>query len=152
MQGFLHAYFGKGVGKTTRSVGLAVRASGAGKRVFFFQFLKDGSSSEIEAFKNIKNIDYDCTGTLGFIFDRAPSEEEMILAKNGIEKCAKALEMDYDLVIADELLNALSLGLVEEAEVLEMISKRGPVEVVITGRKCPTPYWNYVITPQSSKW
>ena len=49
MAGLIHLYCGDGKGKTTAAVGLAVRASGAGKRVIFTQFFKDGSSSEVEA-------------------------------------------------------------------------------------------------------
>lgn len=44
----LHIYTGYGKGKTTAAVGLAVRGAGAGMNVFFMQFLKNGSSSEIK--------------------------------------------------------------------------------------------------------
>jgi len=138
MDYFVHAYYGNGVGKTTRTVGLAVRAAGAGKKVMFFQFLKDGSSSEVNVLRNLPNIDYECTGTFGFIFDRDPTEEEIDLASRGIERCLWATGEGYDLIIADEALNALTLGLLREEDIARLISKkeRG-VELVLTGRTCP---------------
>ena len=42
----IHIYTGSGKGKTTASVGLAVRAAGSGMRVYFFQFLKNGTSCD----------------------------------------------------------------------------------------------------------
>ena len=56
MAGLIHLYCGDGKGKTSAAVGLAVRASGAGKRVIFTQFFKDGSSSEIESLKRLPGI------------------------------------------------------------------------------------------------
>ena len=40
--GLIHICYGQGVGKSTRSVGLAVRAAASGMRVFFVQFMKSG--------------------------------------------------------------------------------------------------------------
>ncbi len=42
----VHIYYGDGKGKTTAAVGLAVRASGNGKKVLFTQFLKSDISGE----------------------------------------------------------------------------------------------------------
>ena len=50
-QGLLHLYWGDGKGKTTASVGLCVRALGAGERVYFTQFLKGGDSAELESLR-----------------------------------------------------------------------------------------------------
>ena len=60
MRGFAHLYCGDGKGKTTAAVGLSVRASGAGKSVLFTQFLKDGSSSELNVLRALPNVKVLC--------------------------------------------------------------------------------------------
>lgn len=49
MKGYIHVYTGNGKGKTTAALGLALRAAGAGKKVYFAQFVKGKIYSEIEA-------------------------------------------------------------------------------------------------------
>ena len=49
--GLVHLYCGDGKGKTTASIGLAVRCAGAGGRVIFTQFFKDGTSSELRTWR-----------------------------------------------------------------------------------------------------
>ena len=67
MQGMIHLYCGDGKGKTTAAVGLSVRAAGAGKRVLFAQFLKDGSSSELNILRALQNVEVACcTQNFGF--------------------------------------------------------------------------------------
>ncbi len=57
MKGYIHVYTGNGKGKTTASLGLAVRALGAGKKVFIGQFAKSKRYSELETIhKLLKNI------------------------------------------------------------------------------------------------
>lgn len=60
MQGLIHLYCGDGKGKTTAAVGLSVRASGAGKSVLLTQFLKDGSSSELNVLRALPNVKVLC--------------------------------------------------------------------------------------------
>ncbi len=52
----IQVYTGNGKGKTTAAFGLALRASGAGLKVYIGQFAKGRSYSEIKALKKIKNI------------------------------------------------------------------------------------------------
>ena len=54
--GLVHIYTGDGKGKTTASVGLAVRAAGCGIPVLFVQFLKNLPSGELESFQRIGGI------------------------------------------------------------------------------------------------
>ena len=68
-KGCLHIYCGDGKGKTTASVGLAVRAAGYGLKVLFCQCMKDGSSGEVEMLKKL-GIDYCCcTEKFGFFLE-----------------------------------------------------------------------------------
>jgi cob(I)alamin adenosyltransferase len=48
MRGFLQVYTGDGKGKTTAALGLALRAAGAGLKVFISQFAKGAEDSEIK--------------------------------------------------------------------------------------------------------
>ena len=49
MKGYVHVYTGNGKGKTTAAIGLAIRAAGAGMRVFIAQFVKGMHYSELDA-------------------------------------------------------------------------------------------------------
>ena len=67
MAGLIHIYCGDGKGKTTAAIGLAIRAAGAGRKVLFAQFLKDGSSSELKILRNLENIEVlTCETRYGF--------------------------------------------------------------------------------------
>jgi cob(I)alamin adenosyltransferase len=55
-KGLVQVYTGSGKGKTTAALGLALRASGAGVKVYIQQFIKNGAYSEIRALSRIKNI------------------------------------------------------------------------------------------------
>ena len=57
MNNKLHVYTGNGKGKTTAAMGLAVRSAGHGRRVLIAQFLKDGRSGELNAFKMLPNVE-----------------------------------------------------------------------------------------------
>ena len=46
-RGLVHLYVGDGKGKSTAAAGLALRALGGGKTVYFCQFLKGGTSGEL---------------------------------------------------------------------------------------------------------
>ena len=70
--GRIHLYYGQGVGKTTRTVGLAVRAAGRNLQVAFIQFMKSGASGEVAILKQIPNIRYQCPGKHPFIMSGGP--------------------------------------------------------------------------------
>ena len=56
MKGYIQVYTGNGKGKTTAALGLAIRAAGAGLKVFIAQFIKMGEYSEIKALKRFEDL------------------------------------------------------------------------------------------------
>ncbi len=136
MKGYIHVYTGEGKGKTTAALGLALRASGAGLKVFFGQFIKKGNFSEIKILETrFPEITVKQYGRGGFI-KAQPSPEDVRAAERGLADLRKAmLSSQYDLVIADELNVAVSVGLLNIDDLIRLIdAKPGQVELVITGR------------------
>lgn len=135
-QGFVQVYTGNGKGKTTAALGLALRAYGAGKKIFIGQFIKGKHYSELESIeKNLKEIIVKQYGLDCFIVNE-PEEKDYIAANNGLDEMRKIIESgEYDLVIMDELNIALYYKLFDINKVLEIIKhKPKHVEIVITGR------------------
>ena len=77
MAGLIHIYCGDGKGKTSAAVGLALRAAGAGMKVLFVQFLKDGSSSELPMLQRLGIETACCSGHHKFVFQMTEEEREM---------------------------------------------------------------------------
>jgi len=138
-RGYLQVYTGNGKGKTTAALGLAIRAMGAGFKVFLGQFLKSGDYSEIKALRLFGNqIEIHQFGKGCFVRGN-PSEEDHRLARKGWELCCRALFSGrFELLIFDELNLAIHFGLLPLEEVLEVLARKPlEAEVVITGRYAP---------------
>lgn len=141
MPGLVHIYCGDGKGKTTASVGLAVRAAGAGKRVLFIQFYKDGSSSEIGVLKSIPGITVRvCPTKYGFYKRMTPEQRAQAAADyTSLLRGALAEAENADLLILDESISACNHGSIPEAELIGFLKNRhSGLEVVLTGR-APSP-------------
>lgn len=137
--GYVHCYTGDGKGKTTAALGLAVRAAGAGKRVFIAHFVKGMRYHEHKTLESLANlITYRLYGRSCFI-DRQPEEEDIRLAGEGFADCQRQIHSGlYDVVILDEITVALYFGLIDLDELLEVIRTRPrQMEMVLTGRGAP---------------
>ena len=137
--GLVHIYCGNGKGKTTASVGAAVRAAGNGKTVLIKRFLKNDHSGEVEALKQIPGITVlPCTRQCGFSWKMKQEEKEEAKEYYGkeLEKAWKmALDQEIDMLVLDEAVGACTLGFIEEERLLELIgSKPEKLEVILTGR------------------
>ena len=141
MTGLIHLYCGEGKGKTTAAVGLAVRASGAGKQVFFTQFFKDGSSSEVKRLRELPGVKTMHAQTVKGFY-RSMTPEQRAKAREdytALFRQVTAASEKADLLILDEIVSACNRGVVPEALVTDFLrSKPSGLEVVLTGRN-PAP-------------
>jgi len=136
MKGYIQVYTGNGKGKTTAALGLAIRAAGAGLKVFIAQFIKMGDYSEIKALKRFNDlITLEQFGTGRFIKDK-PSASDIEAARKGLNKIKAVFASNHhDVVIMEEANVAAKLGLLSVEDILEiMVEKPKDVELVITGR------------------
>jgi cob(I)alamin adenosyltransferase len=137
--GRVHVYTGNGKGKTTAALGLALRAAGAGIRVYIAQFAKGRPSSELKTLaKHGDMIVLKQFGRDTFIVGQ-PSVEDSAAARRGFDEVARVIsEGRYGLVVLDEGNIALYYGMIDLRELLALLRKRpSHVEVVITGRNAP---------------
>ena len=139
MRGCVHIYCGDGKGKTSSAVGLAVRASGRGKKVLIVRFLKTEDSGEVEVLRKIPGITVTpCDRTFGFVF-RMNEEQKCEAGAYFQSRCETAVktavEDGVDLLVLDEILASCNYGMVREDDVAEFLRNRpAEMEVVLTGR------------------
>lgn len=140
-KGFVQVYTGNGKGKTTASMGLVLRALGAGFTVCFCQFVKKGNYSEIKALNQLAETAF--PGKLAVhqfgIIRKVTSpftDEDKTAAEEGMRTAEKLIASGtYNLIILDELNIALHYKLVSKKDVLKlMVDKPSSLELVITGR------------------
>ena len=139
MRGCVHIYCGDGKGKTSSAVGLAVRASGRGKKVLIVRFLKTEDSGEVEVLRKIPGITVTpCDRTFGFVFrmNEEQKREAGAYFQSRFETAVKtAVEDGVDLLVLDEILASCNYGMVREDDVAEFLRNRpAEMEVVLTGR------------------
>ena len=157
----LQVYTGNGKGKTTAAVGLAIRALGAGRRVYIMQFMKGLAYSEQKVLRQFApRLVLQTTGKPFFIAKEGmlsaeqrrqwgedvvvfpegrPPEDYRKLLQDGFAEASEAiLSGSYGLAVLDELNVALFFGLLERGRV-EALLDRIPemTELVLTGRNAP---------------
>ena len=138
MKGCIQVYTGDGKGKTTAALGLALRAAGAGFKVFIAQFAKGREFSELKALERFSDVvTVKQYGRPGFIMDGRPGEEDIACARDGLSEAKSIIQSGgCHLAILDEANIAVYFGLFSVADLLDVIdTKPEHVELVITGRK-----------------
>lgn len=142
-KGLVLVITGHGKGKTTAALGLAIRACGHRMRVAIIQFMKgDLYTGEWDGVKRM-----DCPieliptgkGFCGIQGNPYPFKEHRKNAQEAIQLARKKIDSsEVDLLILDEINNALRLKLVDLRQVIEIIRRKPPLmHLVLTGREAP---------------
>jgi cob(I)alamin adenosyltransferase len=137
-KGFIQVYTGNGKGKTTASLGLALRAVGQGFNVLMIQFMKKGiNSGELKsALKSLPQLKIIAVGRKNFVDSKTPYPEDFQCAKRGWDLAKRSVESKkYNIIILDEINVAIKYGLIPLSDVLDLIkNKPENLELILTGR------------------
>jgi cob(I)alamin adenosyltransferase len=158
--GLVQAWWGDGKGKTTAALGMGFRAAGHGYRVHCLQFMKGGAASvedvrgEYRSIEQVDGFSYEHTGHYGWhgFADGTDDDDHAATARGGLERARELLDaagdadltaplpLDGDpedgvhLLILDEILYAANRGLIDPADVVDLVaSKPANLELVCTG-------------------
>lgn len=145
--GFTQVFWGNGKGKTTSALGSALRACGNNYKVHLVQFMKNGADSleqqipgEIKALERFDNFSYKRFGSDGWVIKK-PTENQIKSCKDALNYVKESLNSNnYDIIIADEILYAVQLGLLTEDEVIKLIDEKPKnKELILTGSHIAYP-------------
>ncbi len=143
--GLVQVFWGNGKGKTTSALGTALRACGNNFNVHLVQFMKNGAESleeeipgEIHALKKFSNFNHKRFGIDGWVVNK-PTKNQIKACKEALKHVKDVLNKPgTDILIADEILYAVQLGLLTEEEIIEIIeNKPKNVEIILTGSHKP---------------
>jgi len=142
-------YTGNGKGKTSASLGLLVRALGSRWNVAFIQFIKYWGVGEHIFLKDIQNLYEDqlhfYKGGKGFYNAGELSEKNIMpvqhkkAAKETFDESLRTVSSgEFNLVICDEINNAVNEGLLMKSDLKKLISKKHhSTSLCLTGRDFP---------------
>ncbi len=138
-EGLVIVYTGKGKGKTTAALGMALRAIGYNHKVCMIQFIKGSwHYGEMTSSKRLEP-EFELTavgkGFVGIMDDKSPIEDHKKIAQEALKIAQEKISSKkYDIIILDEINYALNLNLIELDDVLKIISdKPDSVNLVLTG-------------------
>lgn len=140
--GYIQVYTGNGKGKTTASLGLAMRALGRCWKVLIIMFTKGGDDyGELKAFRELapdiaNNLKIVQAGLDRIVYIDNQNEKDREEILKGWNLAKKAIENDeYQLIILDEANIAIDLGIIDVDEVVDVLkNKLDNMEIVLTGR------------------
>ena len=140
--GYIQVYTGDGKGKTTASLGLAMRALGRCWKVLIIMFTKGGDDyGELNCFMNLSpaikdNLKIIQAGLDRIVYKNNETEDDVKEIQKGWELAKKAIKNDeYQLIILDEAYIAIDMGILDVNEVVDVLkNKPEEMEIVLTGR------------------
>lgn len=140
--GYIQVYTGDGKGKTTASLGLAMRALGRCWKVLIIMFTKGGSNyGELNSFRELSpeisnNLKIMQAGLDRILYKNNQTEDDTNAIKQGWEFAKQAIQNnEYQLIILDEANIAIDMGILDVDEVVDVLkNKPDDMEIVLTGR------------------
>ena len=137
MKGLVHVYTGEGKGKTTAAMGLLLRALGRGLSVKVIQLFKRDTGEQF--FFEDSSVKYFQFKPVHPFFKNYNKDELDSLKEEFIKFWKQATEeMDYDIVLIDEIGPGISWGVIDESLILNLIkNKPENTELILTGRDMP---------------
>ncbi len=146
-KGLLIVFTGNGKGKTTASLGMALRTIGHGYKVAIIQFIKGGwTTGEEKALKNLSSkISWHALGE-GFTWETQDRIRDEKLVQKAWEKAKKYIKDEsYKLIILDEINIATKLGYLASEEIITFLKSLNNRRnhVVCTGRGASESIINY---------
>ena len=140
-KGYIQVYTGNGKGKTTASLGLALRACGHNLMVYMIQFMKGNIDyGEIKMAKKLHpNLTIFQSGRECFVSKENPDTIDVEYAQKGLKLSEEIINSEiYDIVILDEINCVMNFGLIKIDDVINIIrNKPEKVELILTGRNAP---------------
>src|SRR5574344_532126 len=141
-RGYIQIYTGNGKGKTTASLGLAMRALGRNWKVLLIMFTKGGDNyGELTSFRNLSskiksNLTIRQAGLDRIVYSKNVSESDCSEIQKGWQFAKDAIINDkYQLIILDEINIAIDLKIIDIDEVVDVLKhKPENMEIVMTGR------------------
>jgi cob(I)alamin adenosyltransferase len=140
--GYIQIYTGDGKGKTTASLGLALRAIGHGWKVLIIQFTKGEHNINyygeiISASKLMPNLEVAQFGLDRVIYSHNINIEDYKESRRGWQFAKEAINSGkYQLIILDELNICADMGMIKISEIKDtLLNKPQNLEIVLTGRR-----------------
>lgn len=138
--GLIVVLTGHGKGKTTSALGIALRAAGHDMKVCIIGFMKGTIySGEIDGIKRLSpyvELHLMGQGFCGIMGDPYPLQEHRAKAQEAMKLAKEKMSSGkYDVIILDEITNALHLNLLDLPQVTALIDEKPPyMHMVLTGR------------------
>ena len=148
--GIIQAFYGTGKGKTSAAVGQALRELQHGQRITMIQFLKGKVADEFQVLDrlepDVQIFRFDKSDVSYCDLSESEKEEEKANILNGFNFSKKVLETgESDVIILDELLGLIDLGILTEDDVEDLLGIQGDYrKLIITGTKLPEQIRAYV--------
>jgi len=135
MNGLVRVFTGEGRGKTSAAIGLALRAAGAGGRIYIARFLRDWEDDEWRGFARLDGDVMFRQFGRGGLLTEDPREDDFREAREALDEIRRAIRSgDYSLVILDDVNLAACLGLLSVEDLETLIEEKPPeVHLVIAG-------------------